>query len=65
VPEDSERNGGWRPEVGVEIGGLEEKEILEVPLFLDVFCRSTSEDKAVSTGGLDEKELCLLARKQN
>jgi len=58
MPEDSERNGGWRAEIGVEIGGLGEKEILEVSLLLDAFCRSTSEDKAVSTGGLDEKELC-------
>jgi len=56
MPEDSERNGGYRAEVGVEIGGLEEKETLEVPPFLDAFCRSPSEDKAASAGGLDKTE---------
>jgi hypothetical protein len=58
MPEDSERNGGWRAEIGVEIGGLEEKETLDVPLFLDAFCRSPSEDKAVSADGLGKKESC-------
>ncbi len=41
MPEECERNGGWRDDVGVGIGGLEEKEILEVPPLLDGFCRST------------------------